>query len=426
MAFTLANASVVMTERIEPVLRSAFLIGTDEEAPTFDLFMKGEKERTNELGRRIPIRVTPNASYGSITEGGQLPLAGTPELVQLRIYYLNQFMMGEINRAVLDQATESDLIKFMRTPMEDDQKTFRHIQNLWMHGTGSGALGVAGVVVTGAGGTVTFTGDYGAENIIKGARLVFFSSAGSAHNQSGSVTVSTVTAIASDVVTFDTVPTDVVATDTAHYYGSKDLAPYGLALYCSEVSSSNYLGVNTATYGGIKATTLSAGATSGVGGTALTPGMLDLLEAKGRRRSGANASKRGRTYISHTAQEFNYRQLGYTTTYGIQRVMSINSQDDRTFDLSIGKASHNGANWILDNQAPKSVIWDIHVPDFSIEYVVLPKFYDDGNGNRLWMKSGSGAPYDALQFSYYARYQLLCKNRANQRALLDLPYISGL
>lgn len=421
MAFTLANASVVMTERIEPVLRNAFLVGTDEEAPTFDLFMKGEKERTNELGRRIPIRVTPNASYGAITEGGQLPLAGTPELVQLRIYYLNQFMMGEINRAVLDQATESDLIKFMRTPMEDDQKTFRHIQNLWMHGTGSGALGVAGTVVTGASGTVTFTGDYGAENIIKGARLVFYSSAGVAHNQSGAVTVSTVTAIAGDVVTFDTVPTDAVATDTAHYYGSYGLAPHGIPYHVSETSST-YLGINTAVYGGVKSTVLDAGASSGVGGTALTPGMLDLMEAKRRRRAGANAGKRGRTYISHTTQEFNYRQLGYTSTFGIQRVVGMNAAK---FDLGIGAASHNGQEWVLDNQAPKSVIWDLHLPDWAIEYVVLPKFYDDGQ-NKMWMKSGSGAPYDAFQYAVYARYDLLCKNRANQSALINLPYVAGM
>src|SRR5687767_10121758 len=205
MAYTVATASKVMTERIEPVLRNAFLIGTDEEAPTFDLFMKGEKERTNELGRRIPIQVTPNASYGAITEGGQLPLAGTPAIVQLRIYYLNQFMMGEINRSVLDQQTESDLVKFARTPMEADQKKFRRWQNLWMHGTGSGSLGVVTAVVTGASGTATLGGDYGAENIDVGARLVFYSSAGVAHNQSGAVLVSTVASIAGDVVTFDTV-----------------------------------------------------------------------------------------------------------------------------------------------------------------------------------------------------------------------------
>ena len=422
MAFTVATASKVMAERVESVLRSAFLVGTDEETPTFDLFMKGEKERTNELGRRIPIRVTPNASYGSITEGGQLPLPGTPEIVQLRIFYLNQFMTGEINRSVLDQQSESDLIKFMRTPMEDDFKTFKHIQNLWMHGTGSGSLGVASAVTTGAGGTVTFGGDYGAENIIKGSRLVFYSSAGVAHNQSGAVAVSTVTAIAGDVVTFDTVPTDAAPTDTAHYFGSFGLAPHGIPFHVSEASSADYLGVNTGTYSGIKATTISGGATGGTGGTALTPGTMDLLEAKRRRRSGANVSRRGRTYISHTTQEFNYRQLGYTSNFGIQRIIGANQK----FDLSVGEASHNGQKWVIDNQAPKSVIWDLYLPDWTIEYVVLPRFYDDGNGNRMWMKSGSGAPYDALQYAVYARYDLLCKRRANQAALLDLPYVAGM
>lgn len=422
MAYTVATASKVMTERIEPVLRNAFLVGTDEEAPTFDLFMKGEKERTNELGRRVPIQVTPNASYGAITEGGQLPLAGTPEIVQLRIFYLNQFMMGEINRSVLDQQTESDLVKFARTPMEADQKKFRHWQNLWMHGTGTGALGVITAVTTGASGTVTFGGDYGAENIDIGARLVFYSSAAVAHNQSAAVPVSTVVSIAGDVVTFDNVPTDVVATDTAHHFGSYGLMPHGLAYHVSETSST-YLGVNTATYGGIKSTVIDAGASNGTGGTALTPGMLDLMEAKRRRRSGANVGKSGRTYISHTTQEFNYRQLGYTSTFGIQRIVGMNQAK---FDLGIGAASHNGQAWVLDNQAPKSIIWDIKVSDFAIEYVVLPKFYDDGNGNKMWMKSGSGAPYDALQYAQYARYDLLCKDRANQSALINLPYIAGM
>jgi len=420
MAWTVAAASKIMTERIEPVLRNAFLIGTDEEAPTFDLFMKGQKERTNELGRRVPIQVVPNASYGAIGEGGQLPLAGTPEIVQLRIYYLNQFMTGEINRSVLDQNTESDLLKFARGPMEKDQSKFRHWQNLWMHGTGNGSLGVVTAVVTGASGTATLGGDYGAENIDVGARLVFYSAAGAAHATGAAV--STVVSIAGDVVTFDSVPTDVVATDTVHHFGSYGLMPHGLAYHVSETSST-YLGVNTATYGGIKSTIIDAGATNGSGGTALTPGMLDLMEAKRRRRSGANSSKTGRVYISHTTQEFNYRQLGYTSTYGIQRVVGMNSAK---FDLGIGAASHNGQMWVLDNQAPKSIIWDIKAGDFAIEYVVLPRFYDDGNGNKMWMKSGSGTPYDALQFAQYTRYDLLCKNRANQSAVINLPYISGM
>jgi len=421
MPWTVANASKVMSEKIEPVLRSAFLIGTDEEAPTFDLFMKGEKERTNELGRRIPIQVTPNASYGAIAEGGQLPLAGTPAIVQLRIYYLNQFMMGEINRSVLDQQTETDLIKFARTPMEADQKKFRHWQNLWMHGTGSGSLGVLTAVTTGASGTATLGGDYGAENIDVGARLVFYSSAGVAHNQTGAVLVSTVASITGDVVTFDTVPTDAVATDTLHHFGSYNLMPHGIPYHVSETSST-YLGVDTSVYGGIKATIIDAGASSGTGGTALTPGMLDLMEGKRRRRSGANSGKGSRTYISHSTQEFNYRQLGYTSTYGIQRIIGSSKSK---FDLGVGAASHNGQAWIVDNKAAKSIIWDLSLPDWAIEYVKLPTFYDDGNENKMWMKSGSGAPYDALQYAVYARYDLLCKDRANQSAITNLPYVAG-
>lgn len=423
MAFTVATASVVMTERIEGILRTAFLRGSDQEAPVFNLFMKN-KERTNELGRRIPIVVQPNASYGSIAEAGQLPLAGTPTIVQARVYYLNQFLTGEINKAVLDQESEADLMKFMRTPLDMDFKTFLERQDLWMFGAGTGSLGVISAVTTGASGTTTMGGDYGAVNFIVGGRHEFYSSAAVVHNQSAAVPVSTIVSISGNVITWDTVPTDVVATDTVHYYLSYGRAPHGIPYHVSDVSGT-WLGLNTSTYPALKATLLDAGGSGGGGGTALTPGMIDLVQAKARKKIGASAPMNDRVMISNTSQEFNYRQLGYTTTYGVQRVLGMNANN---VDFGIREASHNGMKWVLDDHCSPADIWGLHLPDWAIEYTRLPSFYDfDGDPNKkLYQKSGTGAPYDVLQYGVHSRYDLVCKNRQNQWGINNLPYVAAL
>lgn len=426
MAFTAATASVVMTDKIEPILRSGLISAAQDEAVTFNLFMQdATREKTNELGRRIPFTVTPNASYGSIAEGGQFPLPGTPAIVQGRIYYLNQFMTGEINGSVLDQESESGLIQMMRTPMDMDFQMFKNRQNLWMHGTGDGALGVVTAITTGASGTATLGGDYGAENIIVGSRLVFYSTGGSQHSQSGAVTVSTVTAVnyATNVVTFDTVPTDAVVTDTLHYEASYGRAPHGIPYHNSETSGT-WLGLNTGTYSGLKATVLDAGATSGSGGTALTPGMIDLVQARARKRGGTKGNINSRVMISHPTQLFNYRQLGYTEGYSIQRALGMNGN----LDLGIKSVSHNGMVWHEDLQAARSRIDFLNLQDWAIEYTRLPGFYDfhGDKGQKLIQKSGSGSPYDALQYAPYARYDLVCKDRRNQFAITNLPYVSGL
>jgi hypothetical protein len=424
MAFTVGTASIVMTEKIEGILRSGLAGANVEEANTFNMFLEdASRERTNELGRRIPFTVRQNASYGSITEGGQFPLPGTPVIVQGRVYYLNQFMTGEINGPVLDQESESDLVKFMRTPMDMDFQTFRNRNNLWMFGTGDGALGV--VLTNDSSTVVTMGGDYGAENLanLEGARCQFYSTAGVIHNQSGAVATSTLVSISGNAMTFDAVPSDVVATDTLHYENSYGRAPHGIPYHISETSGT-WLGLNTATYSGLKASVIDAGASLGVGGTALTPGMLDLVQAKARKRGGAGGSQAGRVMISHDTQMFNYRQLGYTSNFGIQRVLGMNGK----LDLGIPMAEHNGQKWKVDYQCPRSVIYGLNLPDWAIEYTRLPGFYEfnrDPN-QKLYQKSGSDAPYDALQYGIFARYDLVCKNRKSQWAVVGLPYVSGL
>jgi hypothetical protein len=97
-------------------------------------------------------------------------------------------------------------------------------------------------------------------------------------------------------------------------------------------------------------------------------------------------------------------------------------------DLGIKAVTHNGMAWHEDLQAARSRMDFLNLPDWAIEYTKLPGFYafNGDKGQKLIQKSGSGAPYDALQYSPYARFDLVCKDRRNQYAIVNLPYVAGL
>jgi hypothetical protein len=412
MAYTTTTASVVMADKIDPAIRETFA----EEDNTFRAFMDGKTERTNIRGRRIPFRVRQNASYGSIAEGGQLPLAGTPVDVEAKVYYLNQFLTGEMNKEVLEQDDDSALVSFSRRNMEADSQTFAQRQNLWMFGTGNGSLGVVSDATGGT--TIVFGGDYTSRNIIVNSRLNWYSSANS-QRTGGSVSVSTVlTNDGAGTITVDAVPNNLAATDYATYENSQGNAPHGLP-YHNSSATTTWLGLSPSTYPALKATVHDANS------NALTPGMIDLVQAKTRRQSGVNAPLNDFALIMHPAQEYNYRALGYdTNTVNIQ--VTADGGGKRTLDFGFQNVMHNGMRFRLDNDCAQSDIWGVRFSDWAVEFVALPGMYKTPSGDKLWQKSGSGSPFDAVQYAVYARYDIVCKDRRRQFRIQNLPYLAGL
>lgn len=410
MAYTTTTATVVMRDKVEPKVRATF----PEEDNTFSALMdEAEKERTNIRGRRIPLRVRPNASFGSIAEGAQLPLAGAPVDVEAKIYYLNQFLSGEINKEVLDQQDDDAMVNFLSRNMKDDTVTFNNRLNLWVFGTGDGSLGVLASSVT---VTIVFGGDYGSENIIVGSRLEFYTSA-AAKRIGGGAVVSTVLTndVATSTITVDQVPNDLAATDTAHYEASYGRAFHGFPYHIANTTTT-WLGLSPSTYPTLKATVHDAAS------NALTPGMIDLVQAKTQKFAGVNNPINDFALIMHNAQAYNYRQLGYTSGMNINLNITAGSK----LDLGFKEVMHNGMRFRIDNQCARSDIWGIRFSDWAIEFLKLPGFYTTGDGHKLWQKAGTGTPYDACQYSLHCRLDLVLKRRERSFRIQNLPYVAGI
>lgn len=413
MAYTTSDASVLMKDYIEPVVRESF----QEEDNTFKVFMEGDKERTNIRGRRISYKVRPNPSYGSTTEGALLPAAGQLRDIEGRVYYLNQFLVGEMNKEVLDQDDDMVIVGLLRRNQQADTQTFRQRQNLWMFGNSNGSLGV--ISDASGGTTVVFAAPYGAENFIDGSVVWFYDSSNTRRVGGGAVdsTISshTVSPGSTGTVVFDQVPSDLAATDYAVYKSSQGLAPHGLEYQVDNTLGANaFLGINTSTYPTITSTVHDAQ------NKGLVPGMIDLVQAKARNKTGVNEPVNNRVILSHTTQEFNYRQLGYD----LFRNVAATGNDK--IDLGFPAAAHNGMRWKLDLNCARSTLYGLKFSDFTIEFIRLPGFYTLANGDKLWQKPAAGGVYDAIQYSIHARYDLVCKDRRSQWKITNLPYVVGI
>lgn len=412
MAYSTSTASPLLKEYVDPAVYKSFA----QEDNTFAAFMEGKTERTNILGRRFTVRVRPNASYGSIAEGGQLPMAHQPANVQAKVYYLNQFKTVEINKEVLEQDDDMALVSLAKDPIREATETFMEDQEVWVFGTGNGALGV---IATGgvSGTTITFGGDYGSENIRVGARLNWYSSANS-QRTGGGTSVSTVLTndVDTGIVTLDAVPNNLAATDYATYENSQGNAFHGLPYHIAS-STDTWLGLSPGTYPTLKSTVHDAA------GNPLTPGMIDLVVAKARRKQGANAPMFDYALIMHPAQEYNYRALGYDTT---QVTVNVNADGSKNLDFGFRNVMHNGMRFRLSQKCARSDIWGIRFGDWAVEYIKKPGLYQDAHGETMWQKSGSGTPYDAVQSAVHWRGDLVLKRRERQFRIKSLPYVAGI
>jgi hypothetical protein len=409
--FTTASASVLMRDRIEPVLRQTF----HEEDNLFAAMMDDSpQEKTNPRGRRMSIRVQPNPSYGSPTEGAYMPIPGSPLDIEVKIKYLNQFKLGEFSGEIKDLDEDDAIISYMARNQQGDTTTFNHEQNIMLYGNGNNSRGVA----TASNGTTTATfdpatTDMGSRQILIGGRYAFYSSAG-VQRVGGAVTVSTVISNnkTTGVVTFDAVPNNVVATDVIVYENSYGRGTHGL-LYHIDDANADWLGADRTTYPDTKGIIHDAAV------NALTAGMIDLVQLKTRRMGGANVPFNDFVLVSHPTQKFAYRQLGYALT----RV--VNATGNAKIDLGFPEATHNNMRWKEDFDAAPSDLWGLRLRTWAIEFVKLPGFYKFDGENRLAQKPGAAVYADAFQYAVYARYDVICKDPQSNFRIKRLTYTAG-
>jgi hypothetical protein len=111
-----------------------------------------------------------------------------------------------------------------------------------------------------------------------------------------------------------------------------------------------------------------------------------------------------------------YRKLGYALT------RNVNASGNKNLDLGFATVSHNGMQWRTSAHCQADRIYGLKITDWEFKENKAPQMYDFMGAGPLIQKWGTAQPYDAGQFSVYARYALVCKAPSNQWLLKNLAF----
>jgi hypothetical protein len=422
MAYTMTTAGAVLKEEFDARVGDAI-----SQRNTFYSWFRRrvEKGDINTRGYNFSIKTQRNQGYGSLTssqEGGLLPRAGAPSYRKVRADYRDHFISGEITGRVKDASTRTALLNLSKDAMSDAEESFTTFQDFYMFGNGTGSLGVVTTGYSGGSPTVlTFAlaqaTPYGSMMIQPGQRLMFHDPSSFAQRTGGSVTVSTVVSKnnSTDVVTFDAVPTDVLANDIVVIEDTINRETQGLDYFVGN-SGTTWL-VDAETGSAITRSTAPWSSANVIdeSSAALSPDMLDTVALQTANQVGDGKPTWDQVLVSHPAQQNMYRKLGYALN------RTVNATGNSKLDLGFAEVSHNGMEWRTSSHCQADRIYGLRLSAWIMAEVTAPQMYDFGDGS-LIQKPGTDRYYDAKQFAVYARYALICREPYTQFLLKNLAF----
>jgi len=418
-AYTTTTAGPILREVFDPVLGNAI----SKRNSTYAWFRrKMDKPQLNSRGYYFSLKTRRNQGYGSLTsaqEGGLLPRSGAPAKRKVRADYRSHFVSGELTGDVLAQSKNaSDLVDLSKDSMQDAVESFDTFQDFYLFGNGSGALGV--VTATNLTTTATFAlaqaTPYGSMMLQDTQRIQFFHPTTFVQYTGGSVTVSTVASkvVSTDVVTFDAVPNDLAVNAIACIEDTVNREVQGLDFYVGNSGTTSLAdgetgtAINRAANPWINANVIDAA------GAALSPDQLDLIQLQTSSQVGESESSDA-AMLSHAAQKFQYRQLGYALN------RTVNLTGNQKLDLGFGEVTHNGMEWRTSAHCQPDRIYGLRLNSWLMPEIQAPHMKNFPGGT-LIQKYGTDRPYDAVQFAVEARYTLVCKEPFNQFLLKNLYF----
>ena len=387
---------------------------------------KTEKVDVNARDYHFSLKVQRNQGYGSLTaaqEGGLLPRPGAPVRRKVRVDYRDHFISGEITGRIKDAPTKTALLNMSKDAMSDAEESFTTFQDFYLFGNGSGSLGV---VTTGyAGGTPTLltfllaqATPYGSMMLQPNQRVQFFQPVSPwAQRTTGGVTVSTVVSkdTATDVVTFDALPTNVVANDIVTIEDTLNRETLGLDFYVGN-SGTEWLKDSETGTPIVRAGAPWANANViDKSGAALAPDFIDTIALQTSNQIGDGKPLWDQVMVSHPVQQNMYRKLGYALT------RTVNASGNSKLDLGFAEVSHNGMQWRVSSHCQADRIYGLVLSCWRMPEIKAPQMYDF-SGGPLIQKPGTDRYYDAQQFAVYARYNLVCTEPYTQWLLKNLSF----
>ncbi len=386
---------------------------------------KVKKVDINDRGYFFSVKTQRNQGYGSLTsaqEGGLLPRPGAPVRRKVRADYRDHFLSGELTGRVMDASSNSALIDLSKDAMSDAEESFTTFQDFYLFGNGSGSLGVVTTGYSGGSPTLlTFAlaqaTPYGSMMLQPGQRVHFHHPTTFVQLTGGAVTVSTVVSkdVATDVVTFDAVPTDAIAGSIVVIEDTINREVQGLDFYVGNSGTSWLVDAITGSAITRSAAPWTNANVVDMASAALSPASLDTIALQTSNQLGDGKPMWDQVLISHAAQQNMYRKLGYNLT------RTVNASGNKKLDLGFAEVSHNGMEWRTSSHCQADRIYGLRLSCWVMPEVKAPQMYDF-QGGPLIQKPGTDRYYDAAQFAVYSRYAVVCNEPYTQFLLKNLAF----
>lgn len=420
-AYTMTTAGPILKEEFDARVVPAI----SKRNTFFSWFIKRvEKGDINTRGYLFAVKTQRNQGYGSLTaaqEGGLLPRAGAPVRRKVRADYRDHFISGELTGRVQDTETKSALLNLAKDAMSDAEESFTTFQDFYLFGNGSGALGVATTGFVAA--TITFAlaqaTPYGSMMLQVGQRIHWHHPTTFAQ-RTGTTTVSTVVSkdAATDVVTFDAVPTDVVIGDIAVIEDTVNRETQGLDYHVGNSGTTWLVDAETGTAINRAANPWTSANVIDASAGALSADKIDTIALQTSNQAGDGTPNWDQVLVSHPVQQNQYRKLGYALT----RV--VDASGNKKLDLGFAEVSHNGMEWRVSSHCQADRIYGLSLSSFKMLAVKMPQMYNF-QGGPLIQKPGTDRYYDAAQFAVYARFALVSTEPFKNFLLKNLSFTTA-
>lgn len=402
---TVSTLNALMREKFRPKVTQSF----HNEPNLLMMFDKLEGEKINDRDMKIPVRLTPSASFIGGSENQLLPgaIAGsygnwiaTTKMVYSSGEFSNLALLQQ-DVDTVDAGSFKNLAGMLAQAVKDERGDFSRKLSQVCYSDGNGKVSDAIASSTGTTFTVTAsTANDTVDKIPVGARLNFYTSSGVIHDNTDAISIVASLVESTGVVTVDATPSDIANGDFPVWEGSWGLMPNGLrGLVIDDSVTLQNLALGT--YPGLKAAVLDAS------GASLGIAQIDRMITRTKKRTGVKRPVDDFVILTHPKQVDAYRNAGYA----LNTVNATSNRASQKLDLRFNSVSIGGMKVYEDNDCGERELFGLRMSSFKRYSLFEPNLIPFGSGADSWLvpKPGSGAYYLTHQYAFGFVGNLFCE-----------------
>jgi hypothetical protein len=401
MGDTVTTLQTLMAEKFSPIVSRSY----HNEQILLMMLGKVTADEINQRGGKYPIQTLRQGSFQGGSESQSMPTAVNGEykdwVPALKAIYstgeFSGFAHWQTNILTAEgQANKLKIGGMLGEKIKSHTDEFGYFLDQTFFRDGKGKLADAiAARTTGVGGTVTVTpstANWPVDEIPIGARVNFYTSAGTIHNATKAV--STVTAVnpTTGVVTFDEVASDCAVGDFMVWEGSWDLLPNGLAGLVQN-QSITFQGVDVTNYPKLKGNVYSASA-------ALDIRFVNRLQTRARQIMGTKQPRNDYLVVTHPKEVDAYRNAGYA----LNTVIDGANRNNNTLDLGYSKVQISGMDIYESNGCGERQLYGLRLSALKRFTVFEPGLLPLGDGESQYLVPVPGTNTYKHQYQYYMAF----------------------